>query len=229
MGIKIAPSILSADFARLGDQIHDAEAAGADQIHIDVMDGQFVPQISFGPPVVWALRKITALPLDVHLMVVQPERHIQAFRDAGADCLTIHYEATAHVHSVLGQIHELGCKAGLALNPHTPPEMVSQVLPLLDLIVVLAVNPGAAGQKLLPEMLTKITTLRGLAHETGHQPEISIDGGIHAGTAAAAVQAGASILIAGSAIFGSNQRIEEGVHTLRQAAISTNQPERTYA
>ncbi|NJL95040.1 MAG: ribulose-phosphate 3-epimerase [Anaerolineae bacterium] len=224
MRIKVAPSVLSADFTRLGEQIRALEAAGADQIHIDVMDGRFVSQISFGLPIVRALRGITTLPLDVHLMVVEPERHLTAFAEAGADLITLHVEASAHVHAALGQIRALGCRSGLALNPHTPALMISEVLPLVDQLVVLAVNPGAAGQALLPEALAKIRRLRELTAAQERPMDILVDGGVNASTAAEVVRAGASILVAGSAIFGATDGPAAGLASLRAAFRAEEAP-----
>jgi ribulose-phosphate 3-epimerase len=211
--MKIAPSILSADFARLGAQLQELEAAGADQIHIDVMDGRFVPQISFGLPIVKAVRRVTSLPLDVHLMIVEPEKHIPAFADAGADMITIHYEATAHVHGGLQHIRRLGLRAGIALNPHTPAILLTEIMGLVDMILVLTVNPGAGGQHLLPETLPKIQHLRQMIRD--HQ-DIIVDGGINPETAPLVCAAGANILVAGTSVFGDSSGIRASIHALRQ-------------
>lgn len=202
--MKLAPSILAADFTCLGAQI--AEVEQADQIHIDVMDGVFVPQISFGLPIIRAARQATSLPLDVHLMVVNPERHLAAVAEAGANYITLHIEATAHPHAALQAIKGLGCRAGIALNPHTPAMMVSELLPLADLIVVLAVNPGAGGQAFLPQTLPKIAALARMIQEAGRPIDLLVDGGVNFETAPSIQKAGATMLVAGTAIFKGNIR-----------------------
>jgi ribulose-phosphate 3-epimerase len=197
--MKIAPSILSADFAALGEAIARVEAAGADQLHIDVMDGRFVPNITVGPVVVAAIRKRTRLPLDVHLMIVEPERYLADFAKAGADMLTVHAEACPHLQRTLGQIRELGAKAGVALNPGTPPGVLDYVLDDLDLVLVMSVNPGFGGQKFIPSAYAKIRQVRTMA---GARPlEVSVDGGVKLEHARPLAEHGASILVAGSAIF----------------------------
>jgi len=197
--MKIAPSILSADFAALGEAIARVEAAGADQLHVDVMDGRFVPNITIGPVVVAAIRKRTRLPLDVHLMIVEPERYLADFVKAGADMLTVHAEACPHLQRTLGQIRELGAKAGVALNPGTPPGVLDYVLDDLDLVLVMSVNPGFGGQKFIPSAYAKIRQVRTMA---GARPlEISVDGGVKLEHARPLAAHGASILVAGSAIF----------------------------
>ncbi len=215
--LKIAPSILSADFTRLGAQL--AELETADQIHIDVMDGRFVSQISYGIPIVKAVRQASQLPLDVHLMVVEPERQIEAFAAAGADMLTIHLEATSHVHAVLQRIRQLGLKAGIALNPHTPALLLSEILHMVDYILVLAVNPGMAGQQFLPEMLTKIQRIHQMID---HRPiDLGVDGGITLQTAASVIAAGGNVLIAGTAIFNAPDGLGVGIDSLREIALQT--------
>ncbi len=197
--MKIAPSILSADFAALGEAIARVEAAGADQLHVDVMDGRFVPNITIGPVVVAAIRKRTRLPLDVHLMIVEPERYLADFVKAGADMLTVHAEACPHLQRTLGQIRELGAKAGVALNPGTPPGVLDYVLDDLDLVLVMSVNPGFGGQKFIPSAYAKIRQVRTMA---GARPlEVSVDGGVKLEHARPLAEHGASILVAGSAIF----------------------------
>jgi ribulose-phosphate 3-epimerase len=197
--MKIAPSILSADFAALGDEIARVEAAGADQLHVDVMDGRFVPNITIGPVVVAAIRKRTRLPLDVHLMIVEPERYLADFARAGADMLTVHAEACPHLQRTLVQIRELGAKAGVALNPGTPPGVLDYVLNDVDLVLVMSVNPGFGGQKFIAEAYTKIRQVRTMA---GARPvEVSVDGGVKLEHARPLAEHGASILVAGSAIF----------------------------
>jgi len=215
--IKIAPSILAADFTRLGDEIRSAEAGGADQIHLDVMDGQFVPNISFGAMIVKTARQITSLPLDVHLMIVEPEKHLKAFVEAGASAITVHIEACPHLHAVLQQIHDLDVKAGVALNPHTPAMMVSEVLSLIDLVLVMTVNPGAGGQAFLYEMLGKVKALRRMIAQIKRPVDISVDGGIDAATAKHVVMAGASVLVAGTSVFGAKGGTAEGIKLIKTA------------
>ncbi|MFQ5861128.1 MAG: ribulose-phosphate 3-epimerase, partial [Dehalococcoidia bacterium] len=200
VAVKLAPSILSADFARLGEQVAEVTRAGADYIHVDVMDGRFVPNLTVGPVVVEALRRWTHLPLDVHLMIVEPERLLEEFIKAGASHIIVHVEATLHLHRLVQRVREAGLKVGVALNPSTPLSAVEEVLPSVDVVVVSTVNPGFAGQALIPEMLQKVRRLRDLLDERGYQAEIQVDGGINAETVPRAVQAGARILVAGSAI-----------------------------
>ena len=199
--IRIAPSILSADFSRLGDEIRAVQEAGADWIHIDVMDGRFVPNITIGPLIVKAVRRVTDLPLDVHLMIVEPERYVDAFAEAGADVITVHAEACTHLHRVLQQIRGAGKKAGVSLNPHTPESELRYVLNDLDLVLVMSVNPGFGGQAFIPEVLPKIAALREMIDESGHPIDLEVDGVVKAGTAHQVIDAGADVLVAGSAIF----------------------------
>lgn len=215
--IKIAPSILAADFAKLGDQIREAEAGGADQIHVDIMDGRFVPNISFGAMIVQVAKRITKLPLDVHLMIVEPERHLQAFKDAGADSLTVHIETCPNLHHTLQQIRGLGIKAGVALNPHMPPVMVGEILHLVDVVLVMTVNPGAGGQSFLPETLPKIQILRQLISQKNPAINISVDGGIDQNTLPQVLKAGANVLVAGTSVFGAKDGIAAGIKVLKDA------------
>jgi ribulose-phosphate 3-epimerase len=198
--LKIAPSILSADFAALAQDVARVEAGGADLLHVDVMDGRFVPNLTIGPVVVEAIRKRTRLPLDVHLMIVEPERYVGEFVRAGADIVTVHAEACPHLQRVLAQIRELGARAGVALNPATPPELLEYVLDDVDLILVMSVNPGFGGQKFIPTAYPKLRKLRAML---GNRPaDLSVDGGVKVEHAKPLGEAGASVLVAGSAIFG---------------------------
>ena len=213
--MKISPSILSADFAALGEEIARVETAGADQLHVDVMDGRFVPNITIGPVVVAAIRKRTRLPLDVHLMIVEPERYLADFVGAGADMLTVHAEACPHLQRTLAQIRELGAKAGVALNPGTPPGVLAYVLDDVDLVLVMSVNPGFGGQTFIPGAYAKIRQVRTMA---GTRPvEVSVDGGVKLEHARPLAEHGASILVAGSAIFNAPDPAEM-VKRLRAAA-----------
>jgi len=215
--VKIAPSILSADFARLGEQVLSAEAAGSDWVHVDVMDGHFVPNITIGPLVVEALRPITRLPLDVHLMIEEPDRYIPDFARAGADSITVQVEACPHLHRTVQQIKEHDVKAGVTLNPATPLEALREVLPDVDLALVMSVNPGFGGQSYIPSSTAKIARLRAMLDEIGSPAALQVDGGIKASNALEVVQAGATVLVAGSAVFGGPKTIAENLAALRAA------------
>ena len=209
--VKLAPSILSANFSRLGEQVAEATKAGADYIHVDVMDGHFVPNITIGAPVVAAIRRWTNLPLDVHLMIEAPEHQIGQFADAGADIITVHIEACPHIHRVVQAIKELGIKVGVALNPGTPIDTLREVLPSLDLVLVMTVNPGFGGQAFIEAMLDKIAHLRAELDKRGLVTELEVDGGINAEVAPRVVRAGAKILVVGTAVFNSQQTVAEAL------------------
>jgi ribulose-phosphate 3-epimerase len=214
--IKIAPSILSADFSRLGNQVRQAEAAGADWIHVDVMDGHFVPNLTLGPIVVRHLRPLTHLPLDVHLMIEQPENLIPEFADAGADCITVHVETCPHLHRTVSQIKELGVKAGVTLNPATSLTTLDEILPEVDLVLVMSVNPGFGGQSYIPFSTARITRLRETLDECGlSHVELEVDGGIMATNAAEVAAAVATVLVAGSAVFNDRASIADNLTALR--------------
>ncbi len=219
--MKISASILSADFAQLGDQIRQAEAAGADYIHVDVMDGRFVPNLTIGPLVVEAARRSTSLPLDVHLMIEEPERLARDFVEAGATFLTVHQEATRHLQRTLAMIRELGARPGVALCPGTPVSVLEDMATDFDLLLIMTVNPGFPGQKLIPSCVQKVRKARLMLQAAGSTAEIEVDGGINAATAPAVLNAGADVLVAGSAIF-TGGYIEENMRNLRAASLSAN-------
>ena len=218
--LKIAPSILSVDFAELGRQVSEAESAGADYIHIDVMDGHFVPNITVGPLVVEAVRGVTALPLDVHLMIEAPERYLGDFCAAGATGLTVHAETCPHLHRTVQQIKGLGCRAGVTLNPSTPVIALEEILPYVDLILVMSVNPGFGGQSFIERTVRKIERVRSMLDALNSGAELEVDGGIDARTAPLVVAAGADVLVAGSAIFNSGGGVAGAIAGLRAASAT---------
>ena len=199
--VKIAPSILSADFAKLGEEIIAVERAGADYIHVDVMDGHFVPNITIGPLIVEAIRPVTKLPLDVHLMIENPDQYIEAFAKAGADYITVHVEACRHLHRTIQHIKSFGIKAGVVLNPATPVDTIQHILKDIDMVLLMTVNPGFGGQAFIPEVLPKIRKVKEMADSIGKEIEIEIDGGVNPETAKLCIEAGANVLVAGSAIY----------------------------
>ncbi|WP_371369222.1 Ribulose-phosphate 3-epimerase [Sporomusa rhizae] len=212
--IKIAPSILSADFSHLADEIIKIDEAGADLVHIDVMDGHFVPNLTFGPPVVAAIRKITNLPFDVHLMVTNPQDLIVPFVKAGADIITIHAETAPHMHRLIQNIKECGKRAGISLNPSTPLAVIEEVLSDVDMILIMSVNPGFGGQKFIPNAINKIARLKTMIDERKLTVDIEVDGGINAATAQQVIAAGANILVAGSAVYGAPD-IKQAIKSIR--------------
>ncbi len=217
--VKIAPSILSADFARLGEQVAAAERGGADAIHVDVMDGRFVPNITIGPLVVEAVRRVTALPLHVHLMIEEPARYVQDFIGAGADMLVVHLEGNWTLHRLIESIREAGARPGLALNPSTSLSLVDEILPYVDLVLVMTVDPGFGGQKFIPTMYDKVRRLRQMALSLGlAELDVEVDGGVNATTARSLTEAGANVLVAGAAVFAAGRPVEEAIATLRAAA-----------
>jgi ribulose-phosphate 3-epimerase len=216
--IQIVPSILSADFARLGDQVAEAEAGGADRIQIDVMDGHFVPNITVGPGVVAAVRRVTRLPLEAHLMIVAPERYVPAFAEAGADFIIVHTEASPHLHRTVEQIKELGRRAGVAINPATPVGVLEEIIEYADLVLVMTVNPGFGGQDFIPGTLPKIRQVRQMIQARRLACDLEVDGGICVATAPQVVAAGANLLVAGSAIYGDPDGVAAAIQRLRRAA-----------
>ncbi|MBM7692314.1 ribulose-phosphate 3-epimerase [Peribacillus deserti] len=204
--VKIAPSILSADFSRLGEEIKDVERGGADLIHIDVMDGHFVPNITIGPLIVEAVRPITKLPLDVHLMIEDPDRYIEAFANAGADFITVHVEASRHLHRTVQLIKSFGVKAGVVLNPSTPVESIQHVIEDVDMVLLMSVNPGFGGQSFISGVLPKIKKVKEMASELGAVIEIEVDGGVNEQTAKLCIENGATVLVAGSAVYNQPDR-----------------------
>ena len=215
--IKIAPSILSADFSRLGEQVAEAEAGGADAIHIDIMDGAFVPNITMGPMIVQAIRRWTTLPFDLHLMIASPERYIADFAGAGADTITVHAEACVHLHSVIQQIRAAGKRPSVAISPATPISALEEVIADLDQALVMTVNPGFGGQAFIEAMLSKISRMRALIDERGLTADLQVDGGISATTAADVARAGANVLVAGSAVYNDRMSVAESIARIRRS------------
>jgi ribulose-phosphate 3-epimerase len=214
----IIPSILSADFARLGAQVAEAQAGGADRVQVDVMDGRFVPNITVGPLVVEAVRRNTTLPIEAHLMIVEPERYLDDFAGAGADIIIVHQEVSPHLNRTVQRIHQLGKRAGVAINPATSLTVLQEILGDVDLVLCMTVNPGFGGQEFIPSMLNKIERLRALITQHGSSCDLEVDGGIHTETAAQVVRAGANALVAGSAIYGDKEGVAAAINRLRTAA-----------
>lgn len=215
--IKLAPSILSADFACLGEQIAEVARAGADYIHVDVMDGHFVPNITIGAPVVASIRPVTSLPLDVHLMIEHPERYISDFINAGADIITVHVEASSHLNGTIRLIKELGAKAGVSLNPPTPLSAVDEFIHHVDLVLIMSVNPGFGGQSFIPETLPRIANMRKILDDRKLSTELEVDGGINADNAPGIVKAVANVLVAGNSVFRAEEGISQALQRLREA------------
>lgn len=213
--IKIAPSVLAADFTQLGKEVQTVVEHGADQIHIDIMDGRFVPNISMGPLVVEAIRRVTTLPLDVHLMIVEPDCHLDAFAKAGASALTVHLEACTHLHRTLQHIRDLGLRAGVAINPQTPAALLSEVLELADIILVMTVNPGFGGQQFIPSVMSKLAKIREQVRP--REVDITVDGGIDPTTIPQVLKSGANVLVAGTSIFGHTGGTIAGIESIKTA------------
>jgi ribulose-phosphate 3-epimerase len=218
--LKIAPSILAADFGHLADEVRMAVQGGADYIHLDIMDGRFVPNISFGPLIVAAVRQVTDLPLDVHLMIEEPERYVEAFIEAGASILTVHAEACVHLHRTVQRITELGCRAGVALNPSTPIEAAREILPFVDMILVMTVNPGFGAQRFIETSTSKLRRMRKMQAELNPICELEVDGGIYADNIDDVVRNGANVIVVGSAVFNSQATVKENIAELRRSASS---------
>jgi ribulose-phosphate 3-epimerase len=217
--VKIAPSILSADFAMLGEDVVAAEKAGADLIHVDVMDGHFVPNITIGPPVVKSVKKVASIPLDVHLMIEDPDAYIRDFAESGADIITVHEEASIHLHRTIQNIRECGAKPAVSLNPATPVSNLEIILPYVDMVLLMSVNPGFGGQKFIPEVLAKIRQLKDIINKNKYKVEIEVDGGVNTENVAEVVQAGADIVVMGSAFYNSEDYAET-VRTVRERCRS---------
>lgn len=214
---KIAASILAADFARLGEQVREADEGGAGLIHVDVMDGHFVPNLTLGAVVIEGIRRSTKLPLDVHVMMLEPDHLLADFATAGANRITVHVEACKNLHRTLQEIKALGCGAGVALNPHTPASMLSEVIHMLDVIIVMSVNPGYGGQAFLPEVLPKTRQVRQMIKDSGRAIDLEIDGGVNTETAPTCVKAGVNVLIAGSSVYSSKFSVKAGIEALKKA------------
>ena len=215
--VHIAPSLLAADFGRITDAVHALQDSGAERLHVDVMDGVFVPNFTFGTDTVRVLRKETSLPLELHLMIVEPERHLRTFADAGADAITVHYEASPHLHRTLVAIRELECRAGAAINPSTPASMLDDVLEVCDLALVMTIDPGFGGQQLIEHTLHKVRAVRDSIEHQGLATEVEVDGGVDAENARACVDAGATVLVAGTAVFQHPGGAAAGVQSLHAA------------
>ena len=215
--IGIVPSILSADFTRLGEQVREADLAGAQRIQVDVMDGHFVPNITMGPMVVEAVRRCTHLPLETHLMITNPERYVEDFARAGADVIIVHQEVCPHLHRVIQQIKTAGKMAAVALNPSTPVFLLENILSLIDMVLIMTVNPGFGGQEFIPETLPKIARLRQTITERGLRCDIEVDGGIHEATAPLVIKAGANLLVAGSAVYNQQESVAQAIARLKNA------------
>lgn len=215
--VLLAPSVLSANFTRLGQSVTAAQEAGCDYLHLDVMDGHFVPNLTFGPGIVSAIKSVSTVPLDVHLMIEQPERFVERFAEAGADIITVHAEATSHLHRLLSQVRESGARVGLALNPLTPLTVLEGALPYLDLALIMSVNPGLGGQEFIQATTLRLETVRRMRDRSNPNCLIEVDGGINKDTAPLAVAAGAEVLVAGSAVFGSMGDVATNIATLREA------------
>jgi ribulose-phosphate 3-epimerase len=215
--IEIVPSILSADLTRLGEHVKEAQAAGADRVQVDVMDGRFVPNITFGPLVVEAVRRSTRLPIEAHLMIVEPERYLAEFASAGADLIIVHQEAAPHLHRVVQQIHQLGIKAGVAINPSTPAATLEDILRDVDMVLVMTVNPGFGGQKFIESTLPKIARVRRMIVEREMVCDIEVDGGIGVATAPLVVRAGANLLVAGASVFNDKESVAQAIRRLRES------------